>query len=392
MLKVSKNEKVGIVTLYHDNHNFGGLLQAYALPVALERYLGISAEQIDYVFKYQEQPKTKGTMSLRSIIYYIGYVFFTKLEKKNLQKRKQAFEEFIKFIPHSNHSYEFDTISQSLDIYTEFICGGDQIWNDCQQINWYRNEDSIVFTLQFVPENVIKISYAPSMAVLDLTDEYKKNFRKGVNRLDAISLRERRALPVLQELTDKPLSVTVDPVLLLEKDDWMKIIRYPQVGQKYILCYLLGDSLAQRKAVKIYSSKIKCKILTFPHILKNAVRKCDLLLGDIHDYTSGPCDFLGLIDNAEIVITDSFHACVFAMIFQKPFVVFERDIIGAKENMNSRIYDFLEEYHLEKQLVTAEVLMNMNKIPKVDFTYAHEHWKERREESLEFLENALKDD
>ena len=80
------------------------------------------------------------------------------------------------------------------------------------------------------------------------------------------------------------------------------------------------------------------------------------------------------------------------MIFQKPFVVFERDIIGAKENMNSRIYDFLEEYHLEKQLVTAEVLMNMNKIPKVDFTYAHEHWKERREESLEFLENALKDD
>ncbi|MDY4576845.1 MAG: polysaccharide pyruvyl transferase family protein [Anaerobutyricum hallii] len=392
MLKVSKNEKVGIVTLYHDNHNFGGLLQAYALPVALERYLGISAEQIDYVFKYQEQPKTKGTMSLRSIIYYIGYVFFTKLEKKNLQKRKQAFEEFIKFIPHSNHSYEFDTISQSLDIYTEFICGGDQIWNDCQQINWYRNEDSIVFTLQFVPENVIKISYAPSMAVLELTDEYKKNFRKGVNRLDAISLRERRALPVLQELTDKPLSVTVDPVLLLEKDDWMKIIRYPQVGQKYILCYLLGDSLAQRKAVKIYSSKIKCKILTFPHILKNAVRKCDLLLGDIHDYTSGPCDFLGLIDNAEIVITDSFHACVFAMIFQKPFVVFERDIIGAKENMNSRIYDFLEEYHLEKQLVTAEVLMNMNKIPKVDFTYAHEHWKERREESLEFLENALKDD
>ena len=230
------------------------------------------------------------------------------------------------------------------------------------------------------------------MAVLELTDEYKKNFRKGVNRLDAISLRERRALPVLQELTDKPLSVTVDPVLLLEKDDWMKIIRYPQVGQKYSLCYLLGDSLAQRKAVKIYSSKIKCKILTFPHILKNAVRKCDLLLGDIHDYTSGPCDFLGLIDNAEIVITDSFHACVFAMIFQKPFVVFERDIIGAKENMNSRIYDFLEEYHLEKQLVTAEVLMNMNKIPKVDFTYAHEHWKERREESLEFLENALKDD
>ena len=165
-----KSKKVGIVTLYHDNHNFGGLLQAYALPVALERYVGILAEQIDYVFKYQEQPKTKDKISLISIINDIGYVFFEKLEKKNLQKRKQVFEQFMNFIPHSKRSYEYDSICESLDKYTEFICGGDQIWNDGQQIRWYGKEDSNVFTLQFVPENVKKISYAPSMAVLGLTD------------------------------------------------------------------------------------------------------------------------------------------------------------------------------------------------------------------------------
>ena len=51
MLHIEKSEKAGIITLYHDNYNFGGLMQAYALPVALERYLGISAEQIDYVLK-----------------------------------------------------------------------------------------------------------------------------------------------------------------------------------------------------------------------------------------------------------------------------------------------------------------------------------------------------
>lgn len=390
LLMVGKSKKAGIVTLYHNNYNFGGLLQAYALPVALERYLGISAEQIDYIFKSQEQPKTKNTISLTNIIYYIGYVFFSKLEKKNLQKREKAFRQFIKFIPHSKYSYEYDTISESLEIYTEFICGGDQIWNDCQQIDWYRNEDSDVFTLQFVPESVKKISYAPSMAVLNLTDEYKKDFRKGINRFDAISLRERRALPVLQELTDKPLTVTVDPVLLLEENDWLKVIRYPQIRQKYILCYLLGDSLAQRKAVKIFASKTKCKTLTFPHILGD-VRKCDLFFGDIHDYTSGPREFIGLIKNAEFVITDSFHACVFSMIFEKPFVVFERNKIGEKGNMNSRIYDFLEEYHLENQLVTEKELEDINKIPEIDFTYAHRHWEKRREESLEYLENALKD-
>ena len=86
-MNIGKNKKVGIVTLYHKNYNFGGLLQAYALPVALEKYLGISAEQIDYVFQYQEQPKTKDTISLINIINNIGYVFFTKLEIKSLQKR-----------------------------------------------------------------------------------------------------------------------------------------------------------------------------------------------------------------------------------------------------------------------------------------------------------------
>ncbi|MDD7016125.1 MAG: polysaccharide pyruvyl transferase family protein, partial [Firmicutes bacterium] len=328
MLYEGKSEKAGIVTLYHGNHNFGGLLQAYALPTALEKYLGITAEQIDYACKWQEQPKDKP--SLKNLINSIGYQFFSMLKKKNLQKRKQVFDDFIKFIPHSEESYESDSISKTLDRYTVFICGGDQIWNDYQQINWYCREDSEVFTLQFVPEYMKKISYAPSMAVLSLTDGFKTDFRKGINRLDTISLRERRAVPVLQELTDKPIAVTVDPVLRLEETDWLKVARYPQIGQKYILCYLLGDSLVQRKATQIFAAKVKCKTVTFPHILCNDVRKCDLFFGDIRDYTSGPREFLGLIKNAEFVITDSFHACVFSMIFQTPFAVFERHKAGEK--------------------------------------------------------------
>ena len=59
--------------------------------------------------------------------------------------------------------------------------------------------------------------------------------------------------------------------------------------------------------------------------------------------------------------------------------------------MNSRIYDFLEEYHLENQLVTEKEMAEMKEIPRIDYTYAHAHWKKRREESLEYLANALKD-
>ena len=134
---------------------------------------------------------------------------------------------------------------------------------------------------------------------------------------------------------------------------------------------------------------MKRTIITFPHILGNVVRKCDLFFGDVHDYTSGPREFLDLIRHADFVVTDSFHACVFSMIFKTPFVVFERNRAGETGNMNSRIYYILEEYHLERQLVTEIELEDMNDIPKVDFAYAHEHWQERRRESLAYLENAL---
>ena len=142
---------------------------------------------------------------------------------------------------------------------------------------------------------------------------------------------------------------------------------------------------------KKIAQKLNLSVLTFPHIFLNVVRKCDLFFGDIHDYTSGPREFLGLIKNAEFVLTDSFHACVFSMIFETPFVVFERNKIGEEGNMNSRIYDFLEEFHLEDQLISEVQLAQMTEIPKVDFAYAHKQWEKRREESLSYLEKALKE-
>ena len=117
-------------------------------------------------------------------------------------------------------------------MYSAFICGGDQIWIDCQKIPWFRNVDSMVFTLRFVPEQVKKIAYAPSMTVLNLTNEFKKDFCIGLNRLDAISVREKNSLSVLKELTDKPITVAVDPVLLLQESDWLQVINYSQKKEK----------------------------------------------------------------------------------------------------------------------------------------------------------------
>lgn len=392
--EIKQKGKVGIITLYHNNYNFGGLLQAYALPVAIKKHFAVSAEQIDYAFmpdRKESTEKVKNTVTLSKAINLFGFLFFNRLERNNFIKRKKAFDSFMQDIPHSNRTYKCDNISESVGEYNTFICGGDQIWIDCRQMPWFSSEDSKTFTLQFVPGTVKKVAYAPSMAVLELTEEFKEQFSYGINRLDAISVREKRSLPVLKDLTDKSVSVVADPVMLLDESDWLQGSEC-SAPKKYILCYLLGNSQDQRKAVKKLSKQLGLKVLTFPHIHENVVRKCDLFFGDIRDYTSGPREFLGLIKNAEVVITDSFHACVFSMIFKTPFAVFERNKAGEKGNMNSRIYDFLEEYHLENRLVTGEELAKMKVLPKIDYTYAHEHLKKRREESLAYLEKALSDD
>lgn len=389
--KKSEKNKVGIITLYHGNYNFGGLLQAYALPKVLKEYFGIEAEQINYVpteqkIKKKKQGKNNILQYLYKIVYNLGIVFFAGVHKKHLFQRKQVFDNFMNEIPHSEMVYECDSINKSVQQYKLFICGGDQIWNDCGE-----NQNLMVYTLQFVPACVKKIAYGPSMAVLDTSSDFREIMSNGFKQLDAISVRERKSVFILKTLTNKKIDVVVDPVLLMTENEWECVARGPKKRDKYILCYLLGDSIEYRKEVKRFSKKINLPILTFPHIFLNVVRKCDLFFGDIHDYTSGPCEFIDLIKNAEFVVTDSFHACVFSMIFQKPFVVFERNKSGEKGNMNSRIYDFLEEYHLGDQLMTEKELADMEEIPKVDFTHAHEHWKKRREESLKYLENALKD-
>ena len=382
---------MGIITLYHGNYNFGGLLQAYALPVAIKKYLGIEAEQIDYAFKFDGEINTKEVISIENTMYKFGIAFFNQILRGKFTSRREAFQQFMKDISHSEQWYEFDSIKYTLSVYNIFICGGDQIWSDFQQTKWFTKEDLRVFTLQFVPEHIKKISYAPSVGILKLTNEYKKELGVGINRLDAISVREKTVLPVLKQITDKPITVVVDPVLLLKDNDWFDMLKQPEKRGKYILCYLLGDSILQRKAVKSFAKKMNCPIITFPHVLQNAVRKCDLFFGDIRDYSAGPREFLGLIKNAEIVITDSYHACVYSMIFKTPFVVYERGLIDGKGNINSRIYDFLEEYHLENQLVTEMQLVEMTDVPKVDYAFAHKHWEKRREESLNYLEKALKE-
>ena len=380
-------KKTGILTLYYNNMNYGGLLQAFALPFVIQKHIGIPAEQIRYSQQNTDTDLCTSKSKKSLSIYQLGINFFSALTSNKRSIRKESFLEFMNDIPHSRNIYSHETIQQCNSNYEIFICGGDQIWNG-EMVG----EHLDVYTLQFVNQGQKKIAYSPSVAISHMSKQVEDCLEKGLLGIDRISVREKRSLDILKRLSDKKIEVVVDPVLLLNKSEWLEQSRPTKINGKYILCYLLGDSITQRKAVEIISKRLKLRIVTFPHILHNNVRKCDLFFGDIKDYTSGPRQFLDLINNAEFVITDSFHACVFSMIFETPFIVFERNKPSEKGNMNSRIYDFLEEYHLENQLVNVEKAMNLSRIPEVDYSFAHEHWFHRRNDSIEYLTRALFDE
>ena len=175
--------KVGILTFYYNNDNFGGQLQARALVRAVSNIKDVEAEQIPYDYLRSWQKLSYKTRMLKSIgqafsgwiingFEYVGSRLKAQkalgdnagLEDKlkdKLEKRKSAFYEFYTETPHNNEIFDNDTIEKCVSEYDCFICGGDQIWNDWSDWFIYNALDN--FCLKFVPPTIQKFSYAPSV-------------------------------------------------------------------------------------------------------------------------------------------------------------------------------------------------------------------------------------
>lgn len=399
--------KVGILTFYYNNDNFGGQLQARALVKAIEDNLQISAEQIQYDEKRSWNKMAYGKRIMTSLyeafslgfnngINYITKRFLVEKKKKenmelnsaiksDLERRRDAFNRFFYNTAHSDEVYDKDSIASSVAHYDCFICGGDQIWNDWN--DWFLFNSLDVFCLQFVPTDMMKISYAPSVPLQTIRSAFICRLTEYIQKLDAISVREKSSVHLLENKIRRRVEVVVDPVLLLTKEQWDKEKLDSGIKGKYLFCYLLGEGYETRQAVKNYASQVDCKLVTVPHIIE--VNEWDVDFGDVQNYSAGPAEFIDLINNAEVVVTDSFHAAVFCMIYHKPFYVLERNTRVSGGSMGSRLTDFLIEYGLEKQKIAVEQLNSICEIPRIDYLEADNIHKRRSAESYGYLKRNL---
>lgn len=399
-------DKIGILTLYYNNYNYGGLLQAYALSTALQN-IGFDAEQICFDSTKSKNPLKKFEYSKKEKIikYGIPYICFvlktiTKnvirkkiiLDKDVLQSQKciedryNRFKDFEqKLVRHSDKVYDSTSISEANEKYGAFICGSDQIWNP----SLIRDE----YLLKFVNEEKIKIAYSASIARSRLNQAEQRYIKESLRDFNAVSVREKSSVVALGKEGNERITYMPDPTFLLTKDEWNQLLdkTKPQVKyEKYIFCYLLGSSIAQRKMIIRYAEKVNKKVVFFPHI-HGKIRSEDIGFPCIEEYDCGPDKFIALIKSSDLVITDSFHAVVFSLIYEKRFVALKREKTKYENDMLNRIVDLLDAVGLRKFLIKNNYYC-LCRCQKYDYNFekSKEWINLERNRAYDFLCNALK--
>lgn len=308
MNNLNIEKKVGILT-FHRAKNYGSVLQAYALQKYLADKLGIENELIDYIPSGQEE-FYKLFVPITNIRNLIGNILKLSIANK-YKKRKDAFQGFLSSnLAISKQKYSgFNKNSLLSNQYSLIITGSDQIWNtECADFSW-----------DYLLENVHglkKISYAASMGGGKISD-YDR-YKKCLEEYTSISVREQYASDIINQMFNnkKKIEVSLDPTLLLDKEDYNKIAAPRKIQGDYIFLYSVYHDDKLLHTIRRMKKKWGMPIITL--ISRNNSYKV-LLNGIKLANEEGPEDFLGYIRYAKFVLTNSFHGSVFSMIYGKEF-------------------------------------------------------------------------
>ncbi len=268
--------------------------------------------------------------------------------------------------------YEFDA----------YIVGSDQIWRPCFANNIYND------FLDFCQEqkNIKRVAYAASFGVAEweFNKEQTKECSKLVKMFDAVSVREDVGVGLCREHLGVEPELVLDPTLLLEKEDYIHLIETTEtVGSTGdLFCYIL-DSNNRIESV-VQDIERKCSLVSFQ--VNSAKNNLALIKGDdIANYIiPSPIRWLRAFMDAKMVFTDSFHGCVFSIIFNKPFWV-----VGNKERGNARFDSLLKMFGLESRMIALDELHSVELFTEIDWKRVNTIKKEWQEKSLRFIQSNL---
>ena len=349
--------RIGVMTFLH-NDNYGSTLQAWALQKTLHS-LGHAVEDIDY--------RPGKAEKIRNLLLSGNS---PKLVLEGMRKRRasgsrpKGFKEFqAQQMKLSAPCADHTALKKQAEQYDLLMAGSDQVWSPV----WLNPAYFLDFTSK------PKVAYACSLGVKDMPIPRKRRRMAALMKpFRAISVREDAGADIVEKLTGSRPAVMPDPVMLVEKAQWQQIAQRPAGEERYILCYFIGDSPAYWQTVAEAAERMQLPVKVIP--MTEAAWQSGYAAAQC-----APQEWLGLIDGAEYLITDSFHGATFAAILNRPFEVLRRYREDDPENKNSRV----------EQLLSTLDLPWKNESP--DWQRVNDRLSRVRKQGVEWLERAIRE-
>lgn len=321
----------------HDVYNVGASLQAYALQAYLKS-LGHDVKIIDYKPDYLSKHyrlDIVGNPKYDKPLLRQAYLLAKLPGRLHLLPRKRAFDDFTaKHLDLTKRYASNDELKADPPEAEVYFAGSDQIWNPL-----FPNGKDPAFYLDFVRQGV-RASYAASFAVDEFPQELRKVTAQYLQRLDHIAVRESSGLGVLEALGITDAVTVLDPVFLLDREQWEVMAEtLAECKKPYLLVYDFDNSAAIRKLAERLAAEHGWAIYSI----------FDLPYAERCFSLCGPEAFLGLIRGAAFVLSNSFHATAFSVIFRREFAVVERT-----EKINTRMRDLTALLGLSDHMVSAD--------------------------------------
>lgn len=338
--------RIGILT-YHRAENYGALLQAYALRKYLQQYVD-DVSFVDYWPAYHVEHYKLFSLKKFSTKSYKGkfaYIFYFVIYGWAKYRRKSRLTRFMREYLNIEKKIKYKTEKDICQEYDVAIYGSDQIWRK-QNLPDYKGYNSWYFASNNINASR-KIAYAGSMGIIDADDADIKYLKNSFFNFDAISVRELDLQSFLADLGIKT-HLVIDPVFLLQKEEWRKLVNKKKniSNKKYILFYNLLNTSESLQFSNYLADKYQLPIkeinmkMSFNFFKSNYIKAASIE------------KFLQLIDDAECVISNSFHGVAFSIIFEKEFYA-----VGLREK-SSRVISLLKQADIEKRYIKNEFVLD----------------------------------
>lgn len=367
--------RIGILTFWESNDNYGQQLQCYAL----QHYLKLQGHN-PFLIRYSGNVRKRRSfmqfIKMLSPSYIKSYLNYRKDNEKRAEFDREHHrkfnifrEEYLSVSERIYHSFD-ELWAENWSDVDLFICGSDQIWSP--------NQEHDIYYLSFVPREIPRIAYAASFGRQELPKTYAQRLSNLLKPFRAVSVRESNGVQFCKEAGYKDVIKVPDPTLLLKSSDYNKAFTIDEnVGISDVFCYLINwPTNIPETEISNLAKKEKISLYTANGLYNQPFAE---IANDL-SVTS----WVKSLSKAEYVITNSFHGMVFSLIFNKPFVVLP--LIGEASQMNSRIESLLSELNLLDRVYRGGNLkVQMNK--PIDWKNVNSKIDQLRLQGYDFLDS-----